>query len=258
MTEQERSRRGPAVIRSPWALVAGVLCAGAMASLWLFGVAGAQSGSTVGDAAEAIDHVTVLTSQGRFTGPGEWPPAPHEARGPMIQAARPTDTDRGQVVARLESHSEVQAQLGVAYSLISSTNPLSDRAGAAKGELNLAQLETTWFSRSTNQTVIALSDAEGAQVTDLRMVPAGDAQPDLTDDEDALAITLARTFWADEGDKRIDDLEGFSIWAFREDGRVYDVRMAYVSFHRSREHDPELITWVDLTNETVVRSEVVR
>lgn len=239
-------------------LVGGLVSAGLAASLWLFGVAGAQGGWTVGDAESARDHVTVLHSQGRFTGPGDWPPAPHEARTPLLRASRPVDVARGQVVDRVERHNEVRDLLGDEYSLISSSHPPSDGVGAAKGELDRSQLETMWFSRSTNQTVIVVSDAAGARPSKVSTVPAGDMQPDLTDEEDEMAIELARTFWAAEGDKRIDALEGFSIWALREDGRVYDVRMAYVSFHRTREHEPELITWVDLTNMTVVRSEVVR
>lgn len=256
MSEGEQSHTSPrgALV----ALVAGLLCAALVSSLWLFGVAGAQNESTVGDPDSARDHVTVLNDRGRFSGPGEWPPAPHEARVPHVRAARPADPERDRAIARLESHPDLGPLLGERFSLIASGHPASDRAGAAKGELDRSQLETRWFSRSTNQTVIAVSDAGGARPASVRTIAASDSQLDLSDSEDELAIALAREFWEAEGDDRIDELKGFSIWALREDGRVYDVRMAYVSFHPTREHDPELIAWVDLTNETIVRSEVVR
>jgi len=243
MTMQGRSSQGPSGLAGVWWGIGAVLCFG-LASFWLFGVAGAQNDSTVGDASWARDHVTVLNSKGRFSGPGTWPPAPHEARSPLVRSARPVSTDRPDAVTRLESQARAQELLGDKYSLISSTHPASTEAGAAKGELDRSQLETVWFSRSTNQTVTVRSDAAGGRLLELSTVPANHMQPDLADDEDQLAIELARAFWVDSGESRAEDLEAFSIWALREDGRVYDVRMAYVSFH--------------LTNETIAKAQVIR
>jgi len=253
MTTQERP---PISALAVSGVIGAILCFG-LASFWLFGVAGAQGGSTVGEAGWGRDHITVLNSEGRFTGPGDWPPAPHEARTPLVRSTREVDLERRRVVARIEAQPHTRRLLGDKYHLTSSSHPPLEHAGAAKGAVDRSRLEVVWFSRSTNQTVIAVSDAAGHQLIELRTVPAADMQPDLTDDEDELAIQLARTFWQDAGSD-VDDLEGFSIWALREDGRVYDVRMAYVSFHPTREHEPELLTWVDLTNETIVRSEVLR
>lgn len=242
----------PGVIAALVALVAGV---GVVSLLW--SAAGAQNDRETTQRDDGHDHITVLDHEGRFTGPGEWPPRNKQADTELIrEAVRDADPEVTARIAALRDDSRVAAALGERYSLIGTGNPLSLDPNAEKGALDLDRTQTVYFSLTNNQTVVV--EALDGVVTDIETTAAADGQLSLTLEEDAQAIAIARAYWEDAGDKRIDQLQGYSIWAIRPGGRTYDVRMAYVSFHIDADSNPELITWVDLTNGEVAEGRVDR
>lgn len=235
----------------------------AIGGLVFFASAGAQDS----DLPDEANHVTVLRNDGRFTGPGEWPPAPQTATTPLVgETVDPADesaplgrnaarSDRTVEAELLALRPEIAAELGDRYSLLSALHPA---APTATDKLAVATdvTEITWFSRSMNQTVRVTVKANA--VTDIATIPAGEAQQQLSAEEHDLAVALAADHWRGEIGSDIDDLIGFSIFGLREDGSINDVRMAYVSFHDGPRALPELLTWVDLTNEQVVDARVDR
>lgn len=215
------------------------------------------------------DHPSILGPDGRFTGPGDvWPPEPRNATdivelefppepggtvaadGVFAQAltveAGPAETALGDAA--------LAAALGERYNLISVVDD-ETVPGTTKDEADTATL-VSFFSLSNGVTVEAF--VAGGAVVEAVVSPASDHQPPLSDSEKDRAVEIARAHWEQEGDERIDVLEGFTILAVEPSGAYYDSRMTYVSFHVDNTSDPELLTWVDLTTETVHDARVDR
>lgn len=233
------------------------LIVGIASATWLWGAAGAQNprGELVRD--DGHDHVTALDHEGRFTGPGEWPPRHVAAETDLIRGG--VRDDNGEIesrTAQVRLDGRVEAALGDDYMLIGSDNPISERPGAEKGELDLDRRRTLFFSYTNNQNVMVF--AEGNTVLSVETTPAAGGQPPLTNDEAVTAVEIARAHWEQTGDDRIDELTGYGIRALQDNGQVFDVRMAYVSFHVDEDERPELLTYVDLTNGRVTTSRVDR
>lgn len=228
-----------------------------------FTSAGAQEGREP----SPEDHVTVLHDGGRFTGPGEWPPAPKSADGPLIaqdapsisgrstSAVQTTGTPLVEVAKRMAQRDDIASELGERYSLISAAHPSAPTA-EDKLRVDPDRIELVWFSRAHNQSVkVTVSDGEAAAISTL---PAAEGQPELSAEEHSLAVELAIEHWRGEIGSRVDDMTGFSIFELRDDGSVHDVRMAYVTLHADARSIPELLTWVDLTNEDIVKARIDR
>lgn len=223
----------------------------------LWSAAGAQNDRETARQHDAHEHITVLDHEGRFTGPGEWPPRHKDAETELIrEPVRPADPKTTTRVAIERLDPRVAHALGDRYSLIGTGNPLSEEPDAEKGALDLNRTQTVYFSLTNNQTVVV--ETLDGQITAIETTAARDGQLSLTLEEDAQAIAIAREYWEQAGDERIDKLQGYSIWAIQPGGRAYDVRMAYVSFHVDADARPELITWVDLTNGEIHKAEVDR
>jgi hypothetical protein len=213
------------------------------------------------DAAQGSDEPTTLDDDGRFTGPGDvWPPQPRNATeiverpdlGPSVvteeaglrrldRSAQSDERSPSQVLAADRS---VQDALGDRHNLI------------AVEELSAGTSRLVYYSLSTNQTVDVT--VTGDAVTELVLSEPGEFQPELSRAEKLAAVDLARAHWEARGDTRIDQLQGFTILTFRQDGSYHDTRMVYVSFHIDEDARPELLAWVDLVTGEVVRSEVDR
>lgn len=249
------------------AAVIAAIAAGAV----LFGPAGAQSdpdGAVINPGPDyGIDHITVLDDEGRFTGPGEWPPRPKSATTPLLSdpvEADPIEPSQSELPDSARSARSAPAvqdlrvaeALGDRYWLISSLNPPSTDIGAPKGAVDVDRTETVYFSASNNQTVIV--DSLRGQVTSVTSQSPTLGQPPLIKSEREAAIALARQHWEEFGADRIDQLEGFAIEAYPFEGGHYDFRAVYVSFHIDADSRPELITWVDLTNDAIVKAQVDR
>lgn len=217
-------------------------------------------------------HASALGPDGRFTGPGEvWPPqvkgatdivtldfaeeaAPTAERAVGVEAAAPMLAEvggRGLEAALAESR--VTGALGDRHVLIS-INDGEIVPGSSKGDPKATL--ALFYSHDRGATVEVYLD--GATVIEVISRPASEDQPPLGVDEKFRAAELARAHWQEAGDERIDLLEAFVILAVRPGGRYYDSRVGYVSFHVDNESRPELLTWVDLTGETVLDAEVDR
>lgn len=167
------------------------------------------------------DHASILNHDGRFTGPGvNWPPEPKNA----------TDF---QAVSGNDVAAPVDAQ-GV--NDVSAASPI-ERAAEASSVSGENAFDPKRFEVTASRDTLE---------------PAGVDSPvdqaPLSDEEADEAVALARTWWADQGNTRVGDLEGFSIRAFQANGDFFPVRMVYVSFHLHNDAAPELLNLVDLTN----------
>ena len=110
----------------------------------------------------------------------------------------------------------------------------------------------TYFSRDKNATVEALFD--GANITSVKSTPANEYQPEITDEEILEATELARQHFLRLGLTRVQDLKGYGILAYRPEGKgFYNGRVIYVSFHADADAPPELMAWVDLTSQTILK-----
>ncbi|MBX2825692.1 MAG: hypothetical protein KTR33_13240 [Gammaproteobacteria bacterium] len=110
-----------------------------------------------------------------------------------------------------------------------------------------------FYSYSLDQTVRV--KYKSTAIDDVTVVPASVDQPALNEAEMAEAIALARAYWVDQGNDRIDTLKGYAIQTFQDNGAPYPVRMAYVSFHEASPEPPVLVNLVDLSAQQVGRSE---
>ncbi|MFK7860678.1 MAG: hypothetical protein AB8B64_17800 [Granulosicoccus sp.] len=203
---------------------------------------------------------------GRFTPNTQgavFPPQPRDVTDvvvylPVIQAGE-TAQLRGASVAgaaniqaaqAAENNADVQALLGDRYSLLQSVR-VRDKTRKSR---NTFRVE--YFSRSENRTVVATS-VDGA-ITEISSYAASERQPALGEEEKAMAIDIARRYWVERDDSQVEGLTGYAIQTFQPDGSPYPTRVAYVSFHSQSPEPPELITWVDLSEEQVLSAEVER
>lgn len=210
----------------------------------------------------AAEAAATLDNDGRFTGPGEeWPPAVRGAtnRVPVDLGQQGNQRTEDQVAESFDEAAPaldpseavladpaVQEALGDDYGLVA---VYSDEASGTA--------EYLFFSNATNQTVLAY--VEDWQFLNADVWPAGEFQPELSEDEKNEAIELARSYWESNGDPRIDQLEGFAILAVRpDDGNYYDTRTAYVNFSVNIDAVPELVAWVDLSTGQVFDGRVER
>lgn len=108
------------------------------------------------------------------------------------------------------------------------------------------------FSHEKNATVEVGFDAD-ERIVSVSTTPAKDYQPEITDEEVKEAEQLARKHFTRQGSKRVAGLQAFGILAYKPEGTgFYDTRVIYVSFHKDNDSPPELMAWVDLTNQRIL------
>ena len=213
------------------------------------------------DGHDAHDHTAIghIPEQGRFTSnDGEvqsWPPqikyideVNWDNRVSAAMLEQKASVNAATVIT--EQDSRVQAALGERYTFISA-NPIRKKGV----ESDLGE-EVTYFSYSNNVTIeVTLRDGT---VEAVETVDASEHQPPLMQNEVDAAIEIARRFWQERGNSRVDALQGFTIQTFRTEGAggFYSTRMTYVSFHVDSTKKPELLTWVDLTTDTVFKAAI--
>ncbi len=219
------------------------------------------------------DHASTLDDDGRFTGPGEvrpprirnaedeieldysnleatsdeWQLSPATADELMVLDIGPAD--------RALADDDVRDAVGANHNLISVTND-EVVPGSDKGDADELATLVVYYNLDEDTTVEVFINDERVVAVETTM--AADGQPPLSAKEKFRAAELARAHWAALGDERLASLEGFSILANRPGGANYNSRVAYVSFHEDNTSDPELLTWVDLTDETILDSRVDR
>lgn len=205
------------------------------------------------------EHIGHISADGRFTGTDgsniSWPPQVKNIEEVVwdnnIEPAIDTQLSAAFSIATTAyANQEVRSLLGERFSFISA-NPLQK-----KWSNNIIGHEVVYFSYSNNITIEAV--ILNGKVDNIRTFAASEYQPPLRNNEVEDAIAIARTYWQEQGNRRVDALQGFTIQTFKTDGDggYYDTRMSYVSFHIDETSAPELLTWVDLTNQTVVRAAI--
>ncbi len=109
-----------------------------------------------------------------------------------------------------------------------------------------------YFSHEKNATVEVGFDADEKLET-VTITPAKDYQPEITDEEIKDAEKLARKYFIRHGFKRITGLRAYGILAYKPEGTgFYDTRVIYVSFQKDDDAPPQLMAWVDLTNQQIL------
>ncbi|MEM7341133.1 MAG: hypothetical protein AAF467_20920 [Actinomycetota bacterium] len=218
------------------------------------------------------DHASILDHDGRFSGPGDvWPPEPRDATGvqplDFSDEEAPTDAvlvapdqpdevlvDDAGPLAIAETSDWVLAELGDDYNLISASD--NELLGDGKDDSGPVGAKLVFFSIARNQTVeVAVS---GGAVISVDVAAASVQQPPLSEKEKYTAVEIARAHWAAVGDERLPLLDGYAILDIEADGSYHESRVAYVSFHPDPEARPELLTWIDLTTNSVLDAEVDR
>lgn len=180
----------------------------------------------------------------------EWPPTPRGATNIVdhtnvvqqnnIQALADSSVDQLEQIA--VNDPRVKQALGNRYT----------RATVFDKEKNGTTVkQMTFFSHAKNTTVEV--EFAGEKVQTVTSIPASQYQPEITDEEAIEAEQLARDYFFDK-DVALDNLEGFSILAYRPVGNgFYNARVIYVSFHENKDSNPQYMAWVDLTHERIIR-----
>ena len=268
----------------PRALLVAVLGAGVIGSgAVLAGLVGSSPAPTSISVAAPVDpgldhdhdhdHASQLDDDGRFTGPGDvWPPQPVGATdvvtGDETGLAAPADGfvaagDEAQValVAQPDAVTVALADPAVAaavpgrYSLIAVSDG-EQLPGTAKGSVDPDAAKVVLYDLDGDTSVEVIVD--GDRVVDVSIRSALEHQPPLSEEEKTRAAELARAHWAAVGDDRLDQLQAFIILDMADSGGFHPTRVAYVSFHVDTDARPELLTWVDLSSETILDSRVDR
>lgn len=172
-----------------------------------------------------------------------WHTAPAEVRASQVTI----EENIAQAAAQDEAVSEL---LGQRYTFIDTASIREKWQEGNSGH------KVTFFSYSNNITIeVVVQDGIIASID--TFAPA-DYQPPLRQNEVEEAAAIARQYWLDQGNSRVNELRGFTIQTFvtEGDGGYYDSRMTYVSFHVDELSIPELLTWVDLTTQSVVRAAI--
>ena len=185
---------------------------------------------------------------GRFTAAVEgFPPQPVGASGVTPVRALPTTRSvmDGAAVEVALADPRVQEVLGGSFEVF--TPWVADDKAPTPGAV-----EVTAYGHEAASTAVA-TVVDGV-VADVGVVAAGEWQPPLNGDERDHAVSIARQTLLADGVDRVADLEGFAIHALDVDGRPFDTRMAYVTFHVDVDSRPEHVAWVDLSAGRVVRS----
>lgn len=192
-----------------------------------------------------------------------WPPQPEgidqviwfaNAPSAEVMAAENTLKAAAQQTVNVAA---VQAALGKRF--VQSTSAYVDdkqavSAAKAQGKAAPTTVRVTYFSYSRNATVEVL--VQDDTVIDVKNIPAAVYQPEPTHGEKQHAIDLARTYFADQGFDRVQQLQGYVIQAYQPEGATgfYENRVLYVTFHAGLEERPEFVAWVDLTHETISKA----
>jgi len=116
----------------------------------------------------------------------------------------------------------------------------------------VSQLE--FFNHETNATVTIGFDTE-EQIAQVGTTPAEQYQPEITVEEIDEAAQIARAYFRRHGQKRIAKLKAYGLLAYKPEGLgFFDARVLYISFHKHDDAPPELMAWVDLTNQRVLKA----
>lgn len=183
-----------------------------------------------------------------------WPPQPpgrtkvKDKSDPNIERNRQAKqhTRFAQLEQAIPAGSQLAQILGRNFRRVSITDE-TDKEGTQSPS------RFTYFSQDNNLTVEVLFD--GSSIQSVKAIEASEYQPEITDEEIADAVQLARAHFLSLGLSRVQTLKAYGILAYRPEGKgFYDSRVIYVSFHAGDDAPPEMIAWVDLTHQTILNA----
>jgi hypothetical protein len=129
----------------------------------------------------------------------------------------------------------------------------SETTQAAEPRSRVVQ-QLVLFSHDRKATVEVGFNAEET-IEAVHFIPANEYQPDIMEEEIAEAAQLARAYFLREGFHRVAGLRAYGILAYKPEGTgFYDTRVIYISFHKHDDAPPELMAWVDLTNQQILQA----
>jgi len=197
---------------------------------------------------------TVIAHEGLNHGDLPWPPVPRGIEN-VIDHSKPTEDisrerKRHERFRRLEEHSKanptVNSRLRENPTRLGVIDDTNDDKFKDKVRLQ-------YFDRRKNATMEVILD--GDNVRETKIIPASEYQPEITDEEIAEAINLAREYFTNAGIPWVLDLKGFGILAYKPHGKgFYNGRVIYVSFHQNNDSPPEFSAWVDLTRQKIIKT----
>jgi hypothetical protein len=182
-----------------------------------------------------------------------WPPQPEGIKNPVLLSNPAMQTTERN--AKLHREEAIDQVVRVSPDVRQALGTRFTRIKMVEGQSKDASQHHTrmvYFSRSNNSTVEV--DLEGEKVLAVKTKPAGQYQPELTKEEITEAVEIARTYFISQGQNRVTTLDGYGILGYTKDGKFFENRVVYVSFHENREAPPEFEAWVNLTDKSVIRS----
>ncbi|MGH8543443.1 MAG: hypothetical protein ACREX3_07410 [Gammaproteobacteria bacterium] len=195
-----------------------------------------------------------MANEGLDHGDLPWPPVPRGIENVIVHSKPAEDLSRERRRDQRFRNLEDFARRNPAVDFALGANPT--RIGViddANNDKFKDKIRLEYFNRDKNATIEVTLD--GDKVRRLKIIPANEYQPEITDEEATEAITLARDYLANRGFLRVLGLKGFGILAYKPQGKgFYDGRVIYVSFHEHDDAPPEFAAWVDLTKQKILKT----
>ncbi len=213
------------------------------------------------DRAEAVSH-----SKHRHNHEGlTWPPQPRGIANVVVHSdAKKEENERSIQKARMDRLAQ-KAETGILglgnrFARITEIekdekedNEDRDRNDQEERNTHKVVNQVVFFSHDKNTTVEVGFDSED-KIEAVTFTPASEYQPEITDEEIEAAQKLARKYFISQGFKKITGLRAYGILAYKPEGKgFFDTRVIYVSFHKHDDAPPELMAWVDLTNQRILQ-----
>ncbi len=185
---------------------------------------------------------------------GNWPPQPKNMEN--IVWLRDSSLVRSNSIINV---GEIEKNLATNVSELGDRFTFVSTKSADEKNSSSSEKTATFFSHSNNTTVKVRTDQ--GSIKEIVEISPSQYQPPLTVEEVKDAVKIARESLQNDGFSRIQQLEGYGILAFKPSSELasgetgfYDTRVVYVSFHEHIDARPEFIAWVDLTEESVIKS----
>lgn len=202
----------------------------------------------------AVSSLLAIANEGLDHGDLPWPPVPRGIENVIVHSKPTEDVSRERRRHQRFKSLEDFARTNPAVDFALGTNPT--RIGViddANNDEFKDKKRLEYFNRDKNATVWVTLD--GDKVRSVKIIPANEYQPEITDEEITEATKLAREYLANLGFPRVLGLKGFGILAYKPKGKgFYDRRVIYVSFHEHDDAPPEFAAWVDLTKQKILKT----
>lgn len=186
-----------------------------------------------------------------------WPPTPRGIANVVVHSDTKKDENERAIKKARRDRLGQKAERGI-LGLGNRSTPITvidreDKEDKKQKNTGMVVSRLVLFSHDRNATVeVGFDDKE--KIEAVIFTPASEYQPEVTDEEIEAAQKLARKYFIGQGFKRIASLLAYGILAYKPEGDgFYDTRVVYVSFHKDNDAPPQLMAWVDLTNQRILQ-----